>query len=738
MGRHSALQIPAPAMSETPVHSKRRRLVRLGLRMGAAVSLLGAAALAVAMTITTIAVPNPMALRKDEQAPVIRVLAHDGTVLAERGQHYDYIPVDFLPRHVTDAVIATEDRRFNEHWGVDPWGLARAVFANLRAGRYAQGGSTLTQQLAKNLFLSSERRISRKLEELYLSLWLELRLTKSDILELYLNRVYFGGGAYGIEAAAQRYFDKSARSLTIAEGAVLAGLLKAPSKFSPLSSPSNARRRARIVVAKMHDAGFITEAQKAEALAQEIRFYDPPSSRDPTGFEYAVDYVLERLPSLQANHVRVLNIETTIDATLQRTAQTLAAQLIGTEGSTNNVTQVGALLMSPTGEIRAMVGGANHAESQFNRATRARRQPGSAFKPFVYLAAVEAGMTADSPVFDLPVMIGGYAPRNESGTYQGQTTLRTALAQSINSVAVRLHVDNGPLKTVAVANRLGVRIEQRDSPSTALGTSETSLLELTSAYAVFANGGDAVEPHIIRRISTESGERLYQRPEQRVRRIVTPHHVGIMSDMLNATLVSGTGRRAALAHHPAAGKTGTSQDFRDAWFVGYTAHYVGGIWLGNDNGRSMNRIAGGSLPARLWHDLLTAAHSGKPPRALPGTRQHVEPAAASETGDPIGDLVNRLDGSSAQKRMQPKTSAPGNVRSFIDEKVRTLPVQTADSPGALAATYRTTTSTPRSGTPPTAQAAEAARNEPITQANPPSPTSRQAAPAGMMALGARN
>ena len=403
MGRHSALQIPAPAMSETPVHSKRRRLVRLGLRMGAAVSLLGAAALAVAMTITTIAVPNPMALRKDEQAPVIRVLAHDGTVLAERGQHYDYIPVDFLPRHVTDAVIATEDRRFNEHWGVDPWGLARAVFANLRAGRYAQGGSTLTQQLAKNLFLSSERRISRKLEELYLSLWLELRLTKSDILELYLNRVYFGGGAYGIEAAAQRYFDKSARSLTIAEGAVLAGLLKAPSKFSPLSSPSNARRRARIVVAKMHDAGFITEAQKAEALAQEIRFYDPPSSRDPTGFEYAVDYVLERLPSLQANHVRVLNIETTIDATLQRTAQTLAAQLIGTEGSTNNVTQVGALLMSPTGEIRAMVGGFDFAKNKFNHVTQAWRQPGSSFKPFIYSAALERGFTPSTVVNDAPL-----------------------------------------------------------------------------------------------------------------------------------------------------------------------------------------------------------------------------------------------------------------------------------------------------------------------------------------------
>lgn len=749
-----------PAAPDYVARSLPKRLAKLAVVASAAGLGLIAVLFSIAMIVTTIAVPNPMALRKEEQAPVIRILSIDGSTLVERGQPYDFIPIDFLPRHMIEAVVATEDRRFFEHWGIDPWGMARAMFANLRAGRYAQGGSTLTQQLAKNLFLSSERRISRKVEELYLAFWLELRLAKSDILELYLNRVYFGGGAYGIEAAAQRYFNKSARALTLAESAVLAGLLKAPSKFSPLSSPTNARRRAHVVIGKMLEAGFISKEQHDNAVAHPIQFYDPPTTKDLTGFEYAIDYVLERLPALQSTHVKALNIETTIDATLQRRAQSHASALIAAEGEVSHAGQVSLVLMKPTGEITAMVGGANYTESQFNRATKARRQPGSTFKPFVYLAAVESGLTADSAVFDLPVMIKGYTPRNDNGTYAGQVTLRQALAQSINSVAVRLHVENGTQRTIAAANRLGVRIDQRDSPSIALGTSETSLLELAGAYSVFANGGDAVEPHIIKSIKTDAGEVIYQRPKAGQRRIVSANHIGIMSDMLNAALISGTGRRAALARHPAAGKTGTSQDFRDAWFIGYTAHYTAGIWVGNDNGKPMNKVAGGSLPARLWREVMTLAHEGKDAVPLPGTANAIENSVSApprktteRAADPIEALMNQIAVEQLSPAKSQKTgpaTPTADLSSFIQDKILSLPnQQRAPASSTTAANVRQNrmSGSSQNTERPTDTAAgnpapitTATRNDPPPQMpkdQPAATDGNTTKPLGMMTLGGR-
>jgi penicillin-binding protein 1A len=568
------------------------------------------------MVYYTVSFPHPLAMRAKERAPVIRILARDGSVLAERGSPADYMPLDLLPRHVTAAVVATEDRRFFEHYGLDPIGLVRAFFANLRAGRFAQGGSTLTQQLAKNLFLTADRTLSRKVEELALALWLELRLSKTDILELYLNRVYFGGGAYGIEAASKRYFDRSARELSLGQAALIAGLLKAPSKYSPASSPGAARARARVVLAKMVESGAISRADEARAISERIIFSEPKTQKDQSGVEYAVDFVLERLPPLVGGGHAEVVVETTLDADLQRRANDIVAKGLARQGESLGVSQAAVVVLDHDGGIRALIGGRNYAESQYNRAVKARRQPGSAFKPFVYLAALESGMTPDTITYDLPLSIDGWAPRNDNGQFTGEITLRRALANSVNSVAVRLNQQVGRGRSIAVARRLGIKSDLREGPSLALGTSEVSLLEMTAAYDVFGNGGFSIEPHAIRRVRMGSGRVLFAREATATTQIVDPVQVG------------GTGKRAAIPIHAAAGKTGTSQDFRDAWFIGFTGHLAAGVWIGNDTGKTMNRAVGGGLPAEIWRELMLAAHEGKAPLALPGTIRQTTPAAS--------------------------------------------------------------------------------------------------------------
>jgi penicillin-binding protein 1A len=636
---HAAPARPAPRRGFI-----RRLLGRLPLKIRILLALPAAGALALAASLLTMMIyytvtfPHPLAMRGKERAPVIRILARDGSVLAERGAAADYMPLDLLPRHVRGAVVATEDRRFYDHYGLDPIGLVRAFFTNLRAGRFAQGGSTLTQQLAKNLFLTPDRTISRKIEELGLALWLELRLSKADILELYLNRVYFGGGAYGIEAASQRYFDKSARELTIAEAALIAGLLKAPSKYSPAASPGAARARSRVVLAKMVEAGVIGVEDERRAIEERIVFYEPKSQREPTGVEYAIDFVLERLPPLLgAGHAEVV-VETTLDANLQRRANEIVSKSLNKQGEALGVSQAAVAVLDTDGGIRALVGGRNYTESQFNRAVKARRQPGSAFKPLVYLAALEAGMTPDSAMYDLPLSIDGWAPRNDNGQYVGEITMRRALAQSVNTVAVRLNQALGSQKTAQAARRLGIKSDLREGPSLPLGTSEVTLLEMTGAYSVFANGGTAVEPHAIRRVRMSSGRVLFVRDVPRTAQIVDPLTVGAMNDMLNSALVSGTGKRAGIANHPAAGKTGTTQDFRDAWFVGYTSHLTAGVWIGNDSGKAMNRAMGGGLPAEIWRQLMAAAHDGKAPLALPGTTRQMPGTGDGQTAPEIAAL----------------------------------------------------------------------------------------------------
>lgn len=567
----------------------------------------------------TIAFPDPLSVRGKETAPIIRILARDGTLLAKRGASHDYMPIDMIPRHVLDAVVATEDRRFFSHWGIDPAGLVRAALANLRAGRFVQGGSTLTQQLAKNLFLTSERTLSRKLDELALALWLEVRLSKLEILELYLNRVYFGGGTYGIEAAAQRYFDKSVRALSVAEAALIAGLLKAPSKYAPTTSTRAAVARAHAVLTKMEAAGVIDRATYRRAWLERIRFANFKTLRGTTGFEYAIDMVLEKLPPILGAEYSEMIVETTIDAVLQKHANAALLSLLDGKGKAMGASQAALVSLDRDGAIRALIGGRSYAESQFNRATKARRQPGSVFKPFVYLAALERGMKPDTITYDLPLTIDGWSPRNDNNTHVGALTLRQALAQSVNTVAVRLAMDVGLSAVAATARRLGVQSELRQDASMALGTSEMTLLELVGAYGAFPGGGSQVEPHIIRRVRLNTGRVLYARGAPPQRRVVGIREVGALNDMLNSAMVAGTGRRAVLPQHPAAGKTGTTQDCRDAWFIGYTAHMTTGVWVGNDDGTPMREVMGGNLPALIWRSVMLEAHKDLPPTALPGT-----------------------------------------------------------------------------------------------------------------------
>jgi penicillin-binding protein 1A len=624
--------------------------------------------------------PDPLSMRPKATGPVIRILGHDGSVIAERGVSRAYIPLDMLPPHVADAVVATEDRRFFTHHGIDPYGILRAALANLRAGRLTEGGSTITQQLAKNLFLTSERTFARKAEEVVMALWLELRLSKRDILELYLNRVYFGGGAHGIEAASQRYFGRSARSLTLAEAAVIAGLLKAPSKFAPSASPVQAVERARVVIGKMREAGLVTDAEAAAAAAQDIRFSSLMRVPDQADMAYAVDYVLDSAAAFESADRDEIVIETTLNASLQRRAGDIVERALAKSDATLDAGQAAVVVLAPDGGIRALVGGRSYADSQFNRAVKAHRQPGSAFKPVVYLTALEMGLTPDSAVEDAPLKAGGWSPGNENGQYIGLTTLRHALAHSINTVAVRLILAAGIEKVAATARRLGMKSPLRRDASLALGTSEVSLIDLTGAYAAFANGGYVNEPYAVRRVRTGAGKILYRRIDATSGPAISLASIAAMNDMLEATVASGTGRRAALPGHAVGGKTGTSQGYRDAWFVGYTAYLTAGVWVGNDDGRTMRRVTGGTLPAEIWHDIMLAAHAGKAPLALPDGSAHRAPPQPSVSSlpperrpaspsprppvvadDPIATLLTRAsaDAPAARSRSGETTVTPG-------------------------------------------------------------------------------
>ena len=515
-----------------------------------------------------------------------------------------------LPPHLIQAVVAIEDRRFFEHPGVDWRGVARAMAVNLRKGRLAQGGSTLTQQLAKNLFLTPERSIERKIKELILALWLERRFEKNDLLSIYLNRVYLGSGTYGVEAAAQRYFRVSARDIDVYQAALLAGLLRAPSRLNPVHDPAAARQRTDVVLNTMAEAGFLSEAQ-AVALKRSGAASLRASARSASGLgsgqsrRYFADWVLGQAAGIAGQSGSDLVVETTLAPRLQRLASQIAGQA-DTGGA-----QVALVAMTPDGAVCAMVGGRSYAESQFNRATQALRQPGSAFKPIVYLPALEAGMTPDTPVLDAPITVEGWTPRNFSGEFLGEITLRESVARSINTTAVRVAEDIGRDQVLRSARRLGITSELTAHPSVSLGAGEVTLLDLTAAYAVFANGGRAVTPYGIVEVRAND-DVLFRRRARPSSRVVAPEHAAAMDQLLRAVVDWGTGRAAAFGRS-AAGKSGTSQESRDAWFIGYTDKLVTGVWIGNDSGSPMapvngRSVTGGGLPAEIWRAFMRAAH----------------------------------------------------------------------------------------------------------------------------------
>ncbi len=549
--------------------------------------------------------------------PNIRILDARGSEVASFGDIYGRaISLTALPAHVPAAVIAVEDRHFYQHMGIDLRGLLRALVANIQAGRVVQGGSTISQQVAKNLFLSPERTLGRKVKEALLALKLERTFSKDQILALYMNRVYFGGGIYGFEAASERFFAHPAKDLSVFEATLLAGLLKAPSHYSPVREPERAKARARIVLATMVETGALTAPQAAAAL----RTAGPTlkaAARPAASARYFADWVMGQVDSYVGALDRDLIVETTLDSQLQAAAEKTLSRYLTKSGAKLRVEQGAVVVLGANGAVRAMVGGRDYAQSQFNRATQALRQPGSAYKPFVYLTAVENGYGPQDMVVDAPLKIGKWKPQNFTGTYQGDVTLETALVNSLNTATVRVAQQVGTDAIIATASRMGIAEPAHAELALALGSEEVTLLELTGAYVPFANGGEAVLPYTIVAVRDRGGAVLYQREGGGLGQVVARDILGIMNRMLTQVIARGTGTAAAFGF-PAAGKTGTSSDFRDAWFLGFTSDYVTGVWVGNDSGQGMRGVTGGGLPALVWRDVMIAAHEGHQPRELPG------------------------------------------------------------------------------------------------------------------------
>jgi penicillin-binding protein 1A len=617
---------PATRRRPAPRRGLLGRLVRGGVYWGAILCVWGLVAFVGLLAYYAMTLPPTSEWAVPARPPNVRIVSETGETIANRGDTGgESLTLSEMPKALPQAVMAIEDRRFYSHFGIDPVGLTRAIVVNLRNGAASQGGSTLTQQLAKNLFLVPERTIERKMQEVVLSLWLEAEHSKDAILEMYLNRVYLGAGAYGVDAAARRYFGKSAREVTIAEAAMIAGLLKAPSRYAPTNDPEAARDRAALVLQAMREEGYITDAQLKQALAEPARIVN----RQVAGSAgYVADWVMELVPGFVGQVTEDIVVETTIDTSIQRAAEDVLQTGLAEEGAKLKVSQGAVVVMDGAGAVKGLVGGRDYQASQFNRAVTARRQPGSAFKPFVYLAALEHGMTPATVRVDRPVAFGKWRPENYTRKTYGEVTLKRALANSLNTVAVQLGSEVGPISVVDTAHRLGISSALNPNLSIALGTSEVTLLELTAAYTPFANGGYGVVPHVIRRIKTEDGKLLYEKRGSGPGQVVNLAQIGQMNEMLSEALISGTAQRARIPGWPAGGKTGTSQDLRDAWFVGYTGYFTAGIWLGNDDGKP-TKATGGVLPAALWGKLMARVHDGMQVAELPGAQAAREAAVAA-------------------------------------------------------------------------------------------------------------
>lgn len=532
--------------------------------------------------------------------PSTMIIAENGNEIQSFGNVYsEVVPLDELPPYVPDAVVATEDRRFYSHFGFDIISFTRAMVVNLWHRRYVQGGSTISQQVAKNLFLTSNKTIKRKVQELLLAFWLEYRLTKEQILTLYLNRVYLGAGTYGIEAASQKYFQKSSRDLNLLEAAIIAGMLKAPSRYNPIASEEKARDRAAVVLDNMVKNDKITDEQRKNALKMKI---GAETSYKVEGGRYFADWVYSEVNDYIGERDSDIYVATTLDQELQERAEKVLKEIISAN-KWRNVTQGAVVVIDKWGAVKAMVGGVDYYKSQFNRATQALRQPGSSFKPFVYVTAIENGYSPDDIIYDVPINIKGWKPENIDKKYYGEVSLRTALTKSLNLATINLSEQVGRSKIIKTAKRMGITTPIENTPSLALGSFEVKVIDMAVAYASIANGGYAVWPYAIQEIYSNDGYQLYMREQDEPNRILIDYAAEEMQEMLENVITNGTGKRARLPFF-AAGKTGTSQDNRDAWFVGFTDKYVAAVWVGNDDNSPMKGVSGSNIPAQIWQKIM--------------------------------------------------------------------------------------------------------------------------------------
>ena len=584
-----------------------KRALTFVFRALALVVVAGALALAVAVAVAYSSLPDFDTMMQSPNGQSVEIRAEDNSVLASIGPSYgEWLPYARIPQTMTAAMIAVEDRRFWMHPGVDPIGLARAFVVNSRAGRSVQGASTISQQLARNIFLTSNKTYARKLRELALALALERKFTKEALLELYLNRVYFGGGAYGIDAASRKFFGHSASRLSLEEAAIIAGRVKAPSRYAPSADAEAARRRAATVIATMVNSGAITPGEAAAADMGVVHFAAQPRQ---AGARYFTDWVLAEVEGLTDESTESLQVSTTLDAGGQRAAEAaIAAESpAGAQGA--------LVALGRDGAVRAMVGGRDYVTSNYNRAVAARRQPGSAFKFFVYAAAIEDGIAPDDMVVDKPIRIGNWSPRNSNGRFIGAVSVRDAFAQSINTVAVELGQRVGFDTVADMARRFGITTPIDRRPAMALGASDVTLLELTQAYAAVAAQGAEARPYAITRITTGSGKVLYQREAEAPRMIVAPFVAARMTELMQAAVETGTGRAAQIGR-PLAGKTGTTSSNKDGWFIGFTNELTTGVWMGRDDARAVPGLAGGRAPARAFAAYMARAVGGTPPAPL--------------------------------------------------------------------------------------------------------------------------
>lgn len=638
--------------------------------------------------------PDIENLKNDKKQHGIRIVSEEGTLVATFGEIYgETIPYEQLPKSLIQAVLATEDRRFFAHGGVDVLGVARAMVVNARAGRVVQGGSTITQQLAKNIFLTPERTMKRKLQEAILAFYLEGRYRKQEILGIYLNRVYLGAGAYGVDAAARRYFDKSARALSLHESALIAGLLKAPSRYAPTANAKRARDRAHQVLINMEDAGFIDEAEMKRAI---VALNQPTSSRvvEGSGSRYFADWVVDSLPEYIGDVDADLEVVTTFDPVMQRKAEDALTTVMATEGPAKNVKQAALVSMRPDGAVKAMVGGINYGSSQYNRAAQAKRQAGSTFKLFVYLSALESGYSPQSLVMDAPISMTvgnkAWSPTNFSGDYRGEIPMWMAVRHSINTAAVRVSQAVGIYRVASMAKRLGIA-SVPSAPSIALGAVDVSLLEITGAYAHMPNNGVSVKPYAITKIATTDGKVLYERGEVSGTQTLGENVVQMMNFMLRGAVQSGTATRAGIAGRDVAGKTGTSQDFKDAWFIGYTPQLVSGVWVGNDDNAPMKKVTGGNVPAMIWHDYMVQALAGEPSLGLPvseGASPGFFPWQAdnlpSTEGDGVADPLAGVTEGTVQTSPVPfGAPTPAPVEAPVVQPVEDAPAPAQEGTGEI-------------------------------------------------------